>query len=206
MVTLRRYDERRHGIDGTCPCRLTWWCLARSLSAESRFGDFLSSVPYSVNPSLCSSGLNSHHTVCVILYMCTCVTDRDLESGCLVCDGSRKGPDVTCQRSTPRMTTSSTQFSKNDTKNQIRELSGGVWEQLHCFFFAGGGLWGGGGEDGLGPFTVFARREPGQSQAGARPEPGRSQAGATTGNPKHRRNSRVAPTLQRKGRWQWRQP
>ena len=43
--------------------------------------------------------------------MCTCVTDRDLESGCLVCNGSRKRPDVTCQRSTTRMTAASTHGS-----------------------------------------------------------------------------------------------
>ena len=42
--------------------------------------------------------------------MCKCVTDRDLESACLVCNGSREGPDVTCQRSKTRMTTSFTQF------------------------------------------------------------------------------------------------
>ena len=65
-------------------------------------------MPYFVSPSLCSCRLNSHHTVWVFLYMCTCVTDRDLESGCLVCNGSRKRPDVTCQRSTTRMTASST--------------------------------------------------------------------------------------------------
>ena len=43
--------------------------------------------------------------------MCTCVTDRDLESGCLVCNGSRKRPDVTRQRSTTPMTTLSTHRS-----------------------------------------------------------------------------------------------
>ena len=68
----------------------------------------------------------------------------------------------------------------------------GVWGQIHSFFFAGGGS---GGEDRLGLLTV-----------GARSEPGWSQAGATTGNPKQRRNSRVAPTRQRRGRRQWRQP
>ena len=60
-------------------------------------------MPYSVNPSLSCCSLNSHHTVWVILYMCTCVTDRDLESGCLVWNGSRKRSDVTCQRSTIQM-------------------------------------------------------------------------------------------------------
>ena len=45
-------------------------------------------------------------------------------------------------------------------------------------------------------------------KTGSGPEPlapGRSQAGATTGNPKQRRNSGVAPTRQRSGRPQWRQ-
>ena len=74
----------------------------------------------------------------------------------------------------------------------------GAWEQLHCFLIRNrGGL---GGKTGSGTSSSA----PGQ-------------AGATTGSPKidfwsysctyyRTRNSGVAPTRQRRGRRQWRQP
>ena len=51
------YDGRRHGIHRICPCRLRWSWLARSISAERRCGNFLISIPYFINPSLCRCNL-----------------------------------------------------------------------------------------------------------------------------------------------------
>ena len=82
----------------------------------------------------------------------------------------------------------SNKMSSRQETQKSTDPSVGVWEQLHWFCFAGG-FWG--GEDGLGPFTV-----------GARPEPGRSDDGKPHATKKLWSCSHT-PT---EGRRQWRQP
>ena len=87
----------------------------------------MSDMPYFVNPSLCSSGLNSRHTVRVFLYICTCVTHRDLESACRVCNGSEVDPraDQTSYRAAVPSGVSSVMYTvlemRDGNKSKLRD-------------------------------------------------------------------------------------